>query len=184
MSDLSVAQTPVRNSTNFLSFRSKGHLDRTAAIADNLRKEMYKITIDLTPFTPQSIKVPKRPTLTRKPSKVTVNGCILETPIKRSEHGTKIVRKSSARLSTVINELSVLSHELSVCLESESESGITEQQPAEASSPSTTTTVTIDKENIQECKDSDKNTKNNSLRRTALKNLTNKVVLTSSKINL
>ena len=159
--------------TNCLSFRSKLNLDKTAAIAKDLRREMYKLTVDLTPFTPKSQeRLGVRPSLKRKPSKVTVNGCVLETPIKRSEQGSRIVRKSSARLSSVINELSVLSHELSVCLES------SEGQQYHNSE------ISIDKENILECKDLDKNTKNNSLRRAALKNMTNKVVLTASKINL
>ena len=141
-------------------------MNKTAALAEDLRRDVYRLTVDMTPFTPRAEKVPKRPGLTRKPSKVTVNGCILETPIKRSEQGSRIVRRSSARLSSVINELSVLSHELSVCIEASQDEN-------------------TDKENMQECKESDKNTKNNSLRRAALKNLTNKVTLTSaSKITI
>ena len=154
----SVANT--RNSTNFLSFRSKKNLDKTALLAGELRKEMYKITVDLTPFTPRPEAVPRRPTLTRKPSKVTVNGCLLQTPIRRSQEGSRIVRRSSARLSSVISELSVLSHELSVCLEDQE----------------------VGQENVKE-EEEDKlqeRHQNRSLRRVALKNISNKVTLTSA----
>ena len=154
-----------RPASSCLSFRAVRNMNKTAALAEDLRRDVYRLTVDLTPFTPRAEKVAKRPALTRKPSKVTVNGCILETPIKRSEQGSRIVRRSSARLSSVINELSVLSHELSVCIEASQDEN-------------------TDKENMQECKESDKNTKNNSLRRAALKNLTNKVTLTSAKITI
>ena len=153
-----------------LSFRSVTNLNKTAALAEDLRRDVYKLTADLTPFTPRAENVPKRTSLQRKPSKVTVNGCILETPIKRSEHGSRVVRRSSARLSSVINELSVLSHELSVCIEAGGEEGSQDENS--------------DKENMQECKDLDTNAKNNSLRRVVLKNLTNKVTVTSAKITI
>ena len=164
---LSPAVTVSRPASTCLSFRAVRNMNKTAALAQDLRRDVYRLTVDLTPFTPRAEKTPKRSkVLTRKPSKVTVNGCILETPIKRSEQGSRIVRQSSARLSSVINELSVLSHELSVCIEASQDEN-------------------TDKENMQECKESDKNTKNNSLRRAALKNLTNKVTLTSaSKITI
>ena len=165
-SGLKPAVPGARPASSCLSFRAVRNMNKTAALAEDLRRDVYRLTVDLTPFTPKAEKVPKRPGLTRKPSKVTVNGCILETPIKRSEQGSRIVRRSSARLSSVINELSVLSHELSVCIEASQDEN-------------------TDKENMQECMESDKNTKNNSLRRAALKNLTNKVTLTSaSKITI
>ena len=150
--------------TTCISFRATKNLDKTAALSSHLRKDIYKLTVDLTPFTPRPESGPIRPSLKRKPSKVTVNGCILETPIKKSERGSRIVRRSSARLSTVINELSALSHELSVCLESESSDEKTQEEP----------------ENILDNKEADKTPRNGSLRRVALKNLTNKVVLTSA----
>ena len=84
------------------------------------------------------------------------------SPLVCLQHGSRVVRRSSARLSSVINELSALTHELSVCAEEEA-------RPPPGS---------------QECKDSDKNIKNNSLRRAALKNLTNKVTVSSARINI
>ena len=152
--------------SNCISFRATRNLDKTAALAGDLRKEIYKLTVvDLTPFTPRT--KPVRPSLKRKPSKVTVNGCILETPVK-TKQGSRIVRRSSARLSSVISELSALSHELSICLEN---SNTSLEEEAEAS----------ENENKSEKGPVDKNTpKTDSLRRVALKNLTNKVVLTSA----
>ena len=155
-------ETPGRNTTNFLSFRSKRNLDRTAVLAGEARQEIYKITVDLTPFTPRPEAVPRRPTLRRKPSKVTVNGCLLQTPIKKSPEGSRIVRRSSARLSSVISELSVLSHELSVCLEVEGE----EREGG--------------KENSWLGEKLEERNQDNSLRRVAFRNISNKVTLTSA----
>ena len=156
-----VAAAASRNNTNFLSFRSKKNLDKTAMFAGEVREEIYKITVDLTPFTPRPEAVPKRPTLKRKPSKVTVNGCLLQSPIRKSPEGSRIVRRSSARLSSVISELSVLSHELSVCLEVEDK-----EQPG--------------KENSWLREKLEERNQNNSLRRVALRNISNKVTLTSA----
>ena len=156
-----VAAAASRNNTNFLSFRSKKNLDKTAMFAGEVREEIYKITVDLTPFTPRPEAVPKRPTLKRKPSKVTVNGCLLQSPIRKSPEGSRIVRRSSARLSSVISELSVLSHELSVCLEVEDK-----EQPG--------------KENSWLGEKLEERNQNNSLRRVALRNISNKVTLTSA----
>ena len=177
-------QSLISISTNFISFRSKKNLDKTAALACSLRQDMYKLTVDLTPFTPLDA-VPRRPTLTRKPSKVTVNGCILETPVKRN--GSRAVRRSSARLSLVISELSSLSHELSVCLEADNLEDNQDEllrPPSKEGSDSLQSmkSVNTNKENVG--KKLNKSTQNNSLRRAAFKNLTNRVVLTSSKINL
>ena len=77
---------------------------------------MYKLTIDLTPFTPTMGAISKRPSVLKNAVKVCENTEICDTPIKRSANGSKIVRRSSARLSSVLNELSALSHELSINL--------------------------------------------------------------------
>ena len=94
-------------SSQCLSFRAVRSLDRTAALAGELRREpgqlgdpreLYRITADLTPFTPD-----RRPAaaLQRKPSSVTVNGCILHTPIRRSEVSSGISSSSDASFSGV-----------------------------------------------------------------------------------
>ena len=169
---LLTAETPTatitRNSTNLLSFRAKRNLDKTALFAGELRKEMYKITVDLTPFTPRPEAVPKRPTLTRKPSKVTVNGCLLKTPIRRTQEGSRTVRRSSARLSSVISELSVLSHELSLCLEDQEDVNEDGKEDGKENSDN----HAVDKLEGRH--------QNNSLRRVAFKNISNKVTLTSA----
>ena len=97
-----------------------------------------------------------------------MNGCLLQTPIRKSPEGSRIVRRSSARLSSVISELSVLSHELSVCLEVQAEDG----EEAGGEQPG--------KENNWLGEKLEVRNPNNSLRRLALRNISNKVTLTSA----
>jgi len=146
-----------RSTTTCLSFRAKHNLNKTAAVAQDLRKNLYKITIDLTPFTPNPAALPLRPSVLKNKTVINENKDNFDTPIKRSANGSKIIRRSSARLSSVLNELSALSHELSINLENEDDQDdqINHQL------------------NLEKGKENE-NKGNSSLRRVALKNVTNR----------
>jgi len=162
-----------RGSTTCLSFRAKHNLNKTAAVAQDLRKDMYKLAIDLTPFTPHAGPASKRPSALKTVIKVVDNIDICDTPIKRSTNGSKNVRRSSARLSSVLDELSALSHELSINLANQD----------------TENDVINHKENVEKVKVKEVSEKvkefeskgNNSLRRVALQNVTNKIAPSKMK---
>ena len=153
MAAVSATQTFNRTATNCLSFRAKKNLNRTAALSEELKKDLYKITIDLTPFTPPAVALPLRPSAARARARATN-----ETPIRRSADGSVIVRRSSARLSSVLTELSALSHELSLSLDN---------------CPSAQNTPPEEAKSATGSRDMDLRA-NNSLRRVVLKNILNK----------
>ena len=71
-------------SPGLLSFRAKTHLDKTAAVAEESRREVYRLVHDLSPYSPG-------------PSQ-----------LRRSSRGTRSARRSSARLDSVLGQLSSL----------------------------------------------------------------------------
>jgi len=174
--EASICQTSfkrVRSSTTCLSFRAKHNLNKTAAVAQDVKKNLYKFTIDLTPYTPTTGILVKRSAGAKSETKASNNIENCDTPIRRSENGSKIVRRSSARLSSVLDELSALSHELSINLANQD----------------TDTDIINHQENVVKVKSKEvadkvkeiENRGNNSLRRVALKNVTNKITTPKNK---
>ena len=157
----------VHGSTNCLSFRSKHNLNKTAMVAQDLRNDLYKLTIDLTPFTPHAGTNTARQAALKTVIQVVDNIDICDTPIKRSTNGSKNVRRSSARLSSVLDELSALSHELSINLANQDTDNDTINHKENDEKIKA-------KEVLEKVKEFE-NKGNNSLRRMALQNVTNKI---------
>jgi hypothetical protein len=96
------------------------------------RKNMYKLTVDLAPFTPEQTPrrsrslrrhvLQQRPRCLAQQDPAATAGCQLSlTPeLPRREPSCRIHRtpEATARLSSVLEDLSALSHELSINLES------------------------------------------------------------------
>ena len=94
-----------------LHFRAQHHLDRTAAVAEESRREIYRLVHDLTAYTPSK------------------NGTFA---LRASVRGSSGARRSSARLDTVLGQLSRFSDSLGEsCNQSKSES-LAEEEPEQS----------------------------------------------------
>ena len=77
-----------------LHFRAQHHLDRTAAVAEESRREIYRLVHDLTAYQPTNDLTDYSPTF------------------RASVRGSSGARRSSARLDSVLGQLSRLSQSL------------------------------------------------------------------------
>ena len=92
-----------------LHFRAQHHLDRTAAVAEESRREIYRLVHDLTAYQPTNDLTAYSPTF------------------RASVRGSSGARRSSARLDSVLGQLSRLSQSLGEsCNQSES---LAEEEP-------------------------------------------------------
>ena len=94
-----------------LHFRAQHHLDRTAAVAEESRREIYRLVHDLTAYSPSK------------------NGTFA---LRASVRGSSGARRSSARLDTVLGQLSRLSHSLGESYNQSKSESLAEEEPEQS----------------------------------------------------